>query len=412
MNQSQTGAQTGRTGLYALFAANLISFVGNNFNFIAVPWFVLQTTGSATQTGITAFFQILPFTLAAVVGGNLVDRLGYKRTSIIADAASAVTVGLIPLLYSTIGLEFWQLLVLVFIGNLLDAPGSTARQAILPDLAEKAGMGLERVSTATQVIERGSRLLGAPTAGLLVSVIGASQVLWIDAASFGISALLVWLFVPGIATHRDADETGSYWARITAGFRYIWQDRLLRLIVTTVLVTNLLDAAQGGVIQPVYIQRYFGNALNFGLLVAITGGGSVVGALLFSAFGHRLNLSRRAVFVSGFLIIGLIRFVYVFVPPFWVMMCVATIIGLASGPLNPIIGTTMLTRVPAHLRGRVLGAVAAGATAGSPLGVLAVGFLLDLLDIRLIITSVCVIYVAITLVALFDPASRTMNTAE
>ena len=62
--------------LYSLFAANIISLVGNIFSAIAIPWFVLQTTGSATQTGITGFFTILPVVLAGFLGGTLIDRLG------------------------------------------------------------------------------------------------------------------------------------------------------------------------------------------------------------------------------------------------------------------------------------------------------------------------------------------------
>src|SRR6187200_3126117 len=92
---------------YALLTANAISITGNVFSNIAIPWFVLQTTGSATQIGITGFFTILPVVLAGFFGGTLIDRLGYKRTSIIADIASGITSALIPLLYYTVGLEFW-----------------------------------------------------------------------------------------------------------------------------------------------------------------------------------------------------------------------------------------------------------------------------------------------------------------
>src|SRR6476660_10255998 len=129
--------------LYSLFTANAISLVGNVFTLIAIPWLVLQTTGSATKTGITGFFNILPVILAGFLGGTIVDRLGYKRTSIISDVASGITTALVPILYFTLGLQFWQLMVLVFLGAFLDTPGNTARAALLPELAEKAGMGIE-----------------------------------------------------------------------------------------------------------------------------------------------------------------------------------------------------------------------------------------------------------------------------
>ena len=113
--------------LVALYTANAISMVGNVLMVLAVPWFVLQTTGSAEKTGVTGFFEALPIALAAFLGGTVVDRVGYKRSSNIADLGGGVTVALIPILYAMGALEFSTLLALVFIGNLLDAPGSTAR---------------------------------------------------------------------------------------------------------------------------------------------------------------------------------------------------------------------------------------------------------------------------------------------
>src|SRR5512140_354871 len=135
MTTSTPARPANRLPLYALFAATVISVSGNVMAFIAIPWFVLQTTHSASQTGLTAAVTALPAIIAAFFGGVLVDRIGYKRTSILADLASGFAIALIPLLYAVTGLAFWQLLVLVFIGNLLDAPGQTARAALTPDLA-------------------------------------------------------------------------------------------------------------------------------------------------------------------------------------------------------------------------------------------------------------------------------------
>src|SRR5437763_3756677 len=86
--------------IYVFFAGSGISYTGDMLTLLAIPWFVLQTTGSVEQTGITAFFSTLPTVLAAFFGSAIVDRLGYKRTSVIGDISSAITVALIPLLYS------------------------------------------------------------------------------------------------------------------------------------------------------------------------------------------------------------------------------------------------------------------------------------------------------------------------
>src|SRR5690349_13638747 len=199
--QSAASIKHNSIPLYSLFSANAISLVGNVFTLIAIPWFVLQTTGSATKTGITGFFNILPVIIAGFLGGAIVDRLGYKRTGIIADLASGITVALVPILYFTVGLAFWQLMILVFLGTLLDTPGNTARDALLPELAEQAGMPIERVTSLAHVIERGARMIGAPLAGLLIGLMDTANVLWLDAASFFISAGIVWIFIPAFAAH-------------------------------------------------------------------------------------------------------------------------------------------------------------------------------------------------------------------
>ena len=180
-----------RLPLFALLAANAISFTGNAMSMVAVPWFVLETTGSASQTGITAAVIAVAAILAALVGGSAVDRLGYKRMSVVSDLASAVPVALVPILHHTTGLAFWQLLVLVFLSALLDTPGNSARLALVPELAAKAEMPLERANAAMQSLQRGANLVGAPIAGLLIAVLGAANVLLIDAATFAVSAVLV-----------------------------------------------------------------------------------------------------------------------------------------------------------------------------------------------------------------------------
>src|SRR5215813_6525356 len=118
MNKSSPQKRN-RLPLYALYAADVISVSGNMMAFIAIPWFVLQTTGSASKTGLTAFVTALPAVIAGFFGGVIIDRIGYKRTSVIADLSSGIAVAMLPLLFNTVGLAFWQLLVLVFLGNIL-----------------------------------------------------------------------------------------------------------------------------------------------------------------------------------------------------------------------------------------------------------------------------------------------------
>jgi MFS family permease len=393
--------------LYSLFAAEAISLVGNVFSAIAIPWFVLQTTGSATQTGITGFFTILPVVIAGFLGGTLIDRLGYKRTSIIADLASGVTTALIPLLHFTIGLEFWQLMVLVFLGALLDTPGSTARSALLPELAEQAGMPIERVTSLTHVVERGARFIGAPLAGLLIGVMGTANVLWLDAASFFVSAAITWIVIAAPKTVKQDTTSEGYFDELKAGLRFIAQDKLILAIVVMIMLTNFLDSVFSGVVRPVYVNEVFGSALNLGLLIAANGGGAVIGGLIFAAVGHRLP--RHATFVAAFVLTGLQFWVYLLEPPISILVASVFIASIGAGPLNPILGAVEFERIPADMRGRVFGAIRAGAWIAMPLGMLLGGVLTESLGTTVMLVALGIIYFFTTLSMAFIPAMKEMN---
>lgn len=393
--------------LYSLFIANAISLIGNVFSLIAIPWFVLQTTGSATQTGVTGFFTILPVVLAGFFGGTLIDRLGYKRTSIISDLASGVTTAMIPLLYFTVGLEFWQLIILVFLGALLDAPGTTARAALLPELAEEAGMPIERATSLVHVIERGARLVGAPLAGFLISLMGTANVLWLDAASFFVSAAIIGIVIVAPKPVEHEEPRGKYFDELRAGLRFIAHDALILAIVVMVMITNFLDAIFGGVVQPVYVKEVYGDPLNLGLLISANGGGAVIGGLIFAAMGHRLP--RHATFVAAFVLTGFRFWVYALYPPIWVLVVVTLITSIGAGPLNPIIGAIEFERIPPDMRGRVFGAMTAGAWIAMPAGMLLGGILTDRFGTFVMMIGLAITFLLTTLSMAFIPAMKEMN---
>jgi MFS family permease len=381
--------------------------VGNVLALIAVPWFVLETTGSAARTGITAFFTTLPAVLAAFFGGALVDRLGFKRMSVIADLASGITVALVPLLYHTIGLAFWQLLVLVFLGALLDAPGSTARRALLPDLAASARVGLERANASAQSIERGATMLGAPLAGVLIAVLSASNVLWVDAATFAVSAGLVAALVPSPGRSTERSSATSYLAELLEGLRYLRGDRLARTLILVVMTLNFLDGPLPSVVLPVYAKRILGSPVDLGLIMGAFGAAALLGGVLYGAVGHRLP--RRATLIGAFIMVGLPLWVLATLPPLPLTLAVMTVAGLAAGPINPLLATTAQERVPASLRGRVFGIATAGSFLALPLGVLLAGSLIEQVSLKGTILAIAACYLLVTLSLLPNRAIRELR---
>ena len=397
-----------RVPLSAFFTGSAISYIGDMLTFLAIPWFVLQITGSVTQTGITAFFSTLPSVFSAFFGSTLVDRLGYKRTSVLGDIASGATVALIPLLYHTVGLAFWELLALVFLGGLLKSPEVTARNALVPDLATRATMRLERANALADGVSRISRFIGAPLAGVLIAVIGTSNLLWLDAASFAVSAILIGLAVPSTAPLTTVGErTPRYMATIWEGVRFLRHDALLVTIVGVVMITNLLDAGWSSVVGPAYIKSIFHSALPFGLMIAALGGAAFVGTLIFGAIGHRLP--RRLTLGLGYTIGGAVRFWVFLLPVLPLLIGWQIIAGLAIAPINPLVDTLLQERLPVEMRARVFGTINAGVLAGVPLGTVASGYLVAWIGFQMTLLIMGALYLVTTLSLLVNPATRTME---
>ena len=400
-------ARPDRVPIGALLGATAVSLVGSTLTAVALPWFVLQTTGSAARTGLVAAFVFLPGFAAGVFGGPLVDRLGAKRVGVAADVLGAVGIGLVPLLYHTVGLPFWALLGLVFAGALLEIPGLTARRSMLPELAALAGWRLERVNASFESIQHLSLLLGLPLAGLLIGWLGAADVLWLDAATFGVAAGLVAVAVPAAATDGRPCTAGRCLSDLAAGLRFLRGDRVLLVLALTIAATNCLTGPLFAVLLPVYADQTFGGATALGLAVAAAGAGSLAGALAFGAFGHRLP--RRATWLVAFLVGPLDLWVLAAEPSLPVLVGVSGLAGLVAGPVNPLLVTIRHERIPVELRGRVFGTFSAIAMATEPLGMIFAGALIDGVGFRpttLILTAGAQ---AIGLALLVVPALRELD---
>jgi MFS family permease len=182
--------------------------------------------------------------------------------------------------------------------------------------------------------------------------------------------------------------------------RFIWDDRMLRAVVLTVVCTNLLDAPFP-VVMAVFAEETYGSAADLGVMYGVFGGGALLGALAFSAIGHRLP--RRKTFVSCFALIPLMYLTMATGPPLPVALAALGIVGLAAGPINPLLFTMLTEIVPTRLRGRVFGAVRAGAWASIPLGVLVGGLLVGSIGFA---TTFLIIGVAYALVVSFGFVNR------
>ncbi|MFI1095143.1 MFS transporter [Streptomyces sp. NPDC020917] len=421
---------TDRRPLALLLAANVVSIAGNMLTLVAVPWFVLETTGSAGRAGLTAFAATLPVVLAALLGGPLIDRLGLAVSSVASDAVCALAVAAVPVLHLAGHLSYGALLALVAVSGLFHAPGETAREVLMPRLAERAGTTIARASSAYEGASRGARMLGAPLAGVLIAAIGAANVLLLDAATFAVSALLIGLGVrdgarraggakarEGAAREdRAAERDGGagtfagYRAQLREGYAFLFRARLLFAVVVMVMVTNALDQAWSAVLLPVHARENLGGSVSIGVVSGTFAASALVGSLLYGVFGQRLP--QRGLFIGAFIVCGFPRTaVCAFVPGLAPLVVTCAVCGLAGGVLNPIIGTEMVRLVPERLRSRVFGAVTSGVLVAVPLGALAGGYVVQYAGLTAALAAVSALYLVTTLSPLVLPAFRAWETA-
>jgi MFS family permease len=361
-----------RAPLAAFLVANVVSLCGTRVSAIAIPWFVLITTGSPVKTGLVALAEMAPLVVVKAVGGPLIDKVGARRISIVADTASTAVVALIPLLHELGLLHFSTLLVLVAIAGALRGPGDAAKSTLIPDIARVARVPLERVTGLESTTERLAGFFAFALAGGLITLVGAVNALWIDAVSFGICAVLIARWIPKYATPAPKEAEQGYGRRLLEGWTFLRTDRLLLPLVVMIAVTNLLDAATSTVLLPVWIKEHGYGPGHTSLILTSFGVTATLFALLASAIGDRIP--RKLVFTVAFLIAGAPRFVAMATDaPVWTLMAVYAVGGIGAGFINPVLGAIQLERIPSHLRGRVNSLSNAVCWTGVPLGGLVAG---------------------------------------
>ncbi|QNN51196.1 MFS transporter [Nocardioides mesophilus] len=432
-----------RLPLYGWLTAEAISLTGTRVSMIALPWFVLSTTGSATQTGLVAFADMFPLVTLKALAGPLVDRVGARRIAIGADAASAVAVGLVPLLYTLGMLSFPALLALVALAGALRGPGDGAKNAMVPDLVEHAGVPMERATGLASAVERTASMAGAAIAGGLVALIGAADALLLDAASFLVSAAVLTACtrrlrpaamraatLAAAAGRAPAEAPGdtaatapvasppagsaddgdiSYLRRLREGWDFLRSDPLLLGISLMVAVTNLFDTAYVSVLVPVWAKQSGGGPGSVGLLFAVFSGGAVLGAVVAATWAARLP--RYRTYLVAFLICGAPRFfVLAFDLPLGGVLAYGAVAGFGSGFINPVLGAVIFERIPAHLVGRVSSLNSALCWSLMPFGGVVGGLLIGGVGLTPALLVCGAAYLAATMLPALQPRWREMDT--
>ena len=361
--------------LTAVVAARFVSLTGTNMTTVALPWFVLATTGSTTKMGLVLACQTLPAFALGIPGGSVVAWLGARRSLVLGDALRAPLLVAVPVLHSFGALSFPMLLVLVTAIGIFSVPYAAAASSVLPEIVGEDEREVARAQAALQVAIQTTGVIGPVAAGVLIPLIGAPRLLFVDGASYAVSAAIVLAFVRvGQAVPPAQRRRG-----VLAGVRFVFADSLLALIVTVALVAHVGLAALFASL-PALAFRDFHDARSAGVLFTADAIGSIIGGVATLRLARRY--SPMLLGIAGFGLMSAPLWLLTIATPLPLALVVMFVFGL-GGPLgvSPI-SALLTTRAPAEIRPKVVAAFLSITSAGTPLGAALTGHAISSVGFR------------------------------
>ncbi len=390
-------------GFRQFFIGQSLSYVGDGLRTLAVPLLAFHLTHSALATGTALICEVAPFSLFAVVGGSLADRIDRRNLMIGCDAVRflvmtffAVAYGLhfltLPMIYG--GLVVISICAAAFLGG---------QSTSIPYL-----LGRERSTEAMAAligVENASNLITPVIGGALFAYFGPLPALAINALTY-LASQISLLRIPSLGPDEQAGGPSMREVASDAalGFRHLVHDRGMRAQATIAVFLNFLGFGAYSILIP-FLKRDFGATdQQVGIFLGITAVGSMLGAYVAGVTANRWPFGRAitiaylldAIFFIPVVLVGNIWEVAIF----WALSSV-----MASYEVTQIIGWRMRV-TPENVVGRVMGAVRLIVLAGMAPGVLLFGWIADHRGGHPAMAISAWGYLVIALAALLMPAIR------
>jgi MFS family permease len=352
-----------------LWLAGLCVNVGRWLDFLVLGWLVLDLTGSPFMVGVAAFCRFAPMIVLGLFAGLLIDRVPRGRLLVGVQCVNFGASVLLAGLFATGHGDLWWLIGLETLLGIAWAVDFPSRRTALFTL-----VGHKRVTNAVSlesVSMQGTKIVGPVMGGVLLARLGPVACYLVLAALF-LGALLLTLSLSrrvSLPASPRSDE--SILAGLAAGFREArWQPAILGVLIITIVMNGLVFPYQQ--ILPVFARDVLdiGPEL-LGLLVAVGGAGTLIGALWTA--GRRDFVSHRQVFVGGSMLAGLMVVVQSFSPGYLTSIPIQFIIGIAESGFGTMQSTIVLLAAHERARGRVLGILSV-CIGTNPIGSLAVAW--------------------------------------
>jgi MFS family permease len=330
-----------------LWSGQVVSLIGDAAFFTALGWRAFTLVGSS-KLGIVFVAQAVGLLTTLLIGGALADRIPRRTMMIASDLSRCVVVAALALVDASGHLTFELLLVLTFMNGLGDGFFFPAVGGIVPLVVEQ--VALPSANSLIGVARWGSLIIGPALAASLYAATGSAMVFALDAASFVVSAALLW-FVRPRAVEPEAKE-GTV-REIAAGVRYVAGIPWLWVTITLFAVILMLQLAPQQVLMPELVRDHFDRGVGaYGLLTTCFGLGTVTGGL---AFGQIQPRKRRGVVNYTFWLVNSLAIAALALSPWYELAALFALVrGFCVGFGVAMWETMLMELVPVQLLSRVV----------------------------------------------------------
>jgi MFS family permease len=393
---------------HLLALAALFASVGNSAVHIAIPWLVLETTGSSANAGVVLGISGFSVIFTAPIIGGLIAVLGARPVSIWADIISAGSVVLFPIVGSLFGLNLTSLLIIAIIGAMFDPAGATARKSLIQAVAERDGLSLIKFNGTYEAAAVIGTVLGPTGAALAISFVGINTTFYLIAIVFVLASCLAF-FIPVVTTYTKSDEDFSVknvFKETRVGMSALWNDKpLLSLVGLYTLLTAIYMP-----VESIVLSRYFrdlNEPRTLGFVLSAMSVGIVIGALQFHR-AVRIFSAGNLVIISMTLI-GAAVCAMAFLPNAIIFIGLGLALGLAYGPVSPMSNYLVQQRMPQHLHGPVFGTQFSLMYLATPAGTLALGLIVQSVSIAPLLFVIGALFIVVTLLVGFTGPLRRLS---
>jgi MFS family permease len=351
------------------FSGQSISLIGTWMTRIATSWLVYRLTGSALLLGAVGFAGQIPSFLLAPFAGVLVDRWNRHRLLIATQVLALLQSLGLAILTLTGVVQIWHIILLSIFQGLINAFDMPARQAFVVEMVEKRE-DLPNAIALNSSMVNAARLLGPSIGGVIIAAVGEGWCFMLDAISYlaVIASLLAMKITPRLTKQfREAKML----QQLREGWKYASRFAPIRKVLLLLALVSLVGMPYT-VLMPVFANEILhGGPSTLGLLMAASGVGALVGALLLAARKSVLGLGKYIPLMAGAFGAGLIAFS--FSRALWLSMLLMIVTGLGFMVQMAASNTVLQTIVEEDKRGRVMSFYTMAFMGTAPFGSLLAG---------------------------------------